>query len=146
MLADVMLREASRPLLPQAVLRPTICGWTCLISQVKPMPRTSPVAVLLVCLLVLLGADAAKDAGVTKIEIKDKKYSPAKLTIKGGQTVIWTNRDDSDHTIVADDGSFGTKDNDLARGESYKFTFTKKGKFKYHCKYHPREKGEITVE
>ena len=110
------------------------------------MPRTSPLALLLVCLLVLLGADAAKDAGVKKIEIKDKKYSPAKITIKVGQTVMWTNRDDSDHTIIADDGSFGTGDNALSRGESYKFTFAKKGKFKFHCKYHPREKGEITVE
>ena len=86
----------------------------------------------------------AKDSGVKKIEIKDKKYSSAKITIKVGQTVVWTNRDDSDHAIVAEDGSFGS--DDLSRGESYKFTFKKKGKFKYHCKYHPREKGEIIVE
>ena len=109
------------------------------------MSRMSAVTVVLICMIALLGAEAAKDGGVKKIEIKDKKYSQAKLTIKVGQTVIWTNRDDSDHTIVADDGSFGS-DGDLARGESYKFTFKKKGKFKYHCKYHPREKGEITVE
>jgi plastocyanin len=125
---------------------PTAAG-TCLISQVNPMPRTSPpppLALLMICLLALtLGAEA-KDAGVKKIEIKDRKYAPAKLTIKAGQTVVWTNRDDSDHTIVADDGSFGS--GDLSNGESYKFTFKKKGKFKYHCKYHPREKGEITVE
>jgi len=110
------------------------------------MLRTSTFIVPMLCLLVLLGADAAKETGVKKIEIKDKKYSPAKLTIKAGDTVVWTNRDDSDHSIVADDGSFGTKDDDLNPGESYKFTFKKKGKYKYHCKYHPREKGEITVE
>jgi plastocyanin len=34
----------------------------------------------------------------------------------------------------------------LSRGESFKHTFKKKGKFKFHCKYHPRERGEITVE
>ena len=114
------------------------------------MLRTSsPAVVLMICLLVLLGADAAatrESGGARKIEIKGKKYSPAKLTIKVGETVTWTNRDDSDHTIVADDGSFGTKENDLSPGESYKFTFKKKGKYKYHCKYHPREKGEIIVE
>jgi plastocyanin len=114
------------------------------------MLRTSPAAILMICLVVLLGADAAatrESGGAKKIEIKAKKYSPAKLTIKVGETVIWTNRDDSDHTIVADDGSFGTRDNDdLSPGESYKFTFKKKGKYKYHCKYHPREKGEIIVE
>jgi plastocyanin len=108
---------------------------------------TSSAAFVMICLVVLLGADAAKDSGVKKIEIKDKKYNPTKLTIKAGETVMWTNRDDSDHTIIADDGSFGTKEgDDLNPGESYKFTFKKKGKFTYHCKYHPREKGVIIVE
>jgi plastocyanin len=108
-------------------------------------PARAVVPVL--CLLaLLLGADAPKDGAVRKIEIKDKKYAPAKLTIKAGQTVLWTNRDDSDHTIIADDGSFGTREDALSPGESYKFTFKKKGKFKFHCKYHPREKGEIIVE
>ena len=109
----------------------------------------APLAVIpILCLLaLLLGADAPKESGdVKKIEIKEKKYAPAKLTIKVGQTVVWTNRDDSDHTIIADDGSFGTGDNALSRGESYKFAFKKRGKFKFHCKYHPREKGEIVVE
>jgi len=115
------------------------------------MLPTSSSAVVLICLLalpLLLGADPAtkESGGAKKIEIKDKKYSPAKLTIKVGETIVWVNRDDSDHTIVADDGSFGTKDDDLNPGESYKFTFKKKGKYKYHCKYHPREKGEIIVE
>jgi len=118
------------------------------MGQVIVMFRSAPAVSIipLLCLLaLLLGADAPKEsAGVKKIEIKDKKYAPAKLTIKAGQTVVWTNRDDSDHTIIADDGSF--KSGDLSPGESFKFTFKKKGKFKFHCKYHPREKGEITVE
>ncbi|MEA2736518.1 MAG: hypothetical protein QOE14_2969 [Humisphaera sp.] len=97
----------------------------------------------MVCLLALMGAKA-EDSNIKKIEIKDRKYAPAKVTIKAGQTIVWTNRDDSDHAIVADDGSFAS--DDLGSGESVKFTFKKKGKFKYHCKYHPREKGEITVE
>ena len=103
---------------------------------------------MMVCLVALLtGASApATQSAVKRIEIKDKKYSVAKLTIKVGETVMWINRDDSDHAIISDDGSFGTKDDDLNPGESYKFTFKKKGKFTYHCKYHPREKGELIVE
>jgi plastocyanin len=103
----------------------------------------------LLCLVaLLLGADAPKESGnVRKIEIKDKKYAPAKLTIKAGQTVAWINRDDSDHqvTITLDGKSVGSS-GDLARGESFKFTFDKPGKYRFGCKYHPREKGEITVE
>jgi len=33
----------------------------------------------------------------------------------------------------------------LGNGESYKFTFSKTGTFKYGCSYHPRMKGTITV-
>ena len=124
--------------------RPTNRFGRCLINQGKLMSHRSPLVVLLVCLLVLLGATADGDDGAKKIEIKDRKYAPAKLTIKVGQTVLWINRDDNDHTIVADDNSF--KSEDLSRGESFKWTFKKVGKSKYHCKYHPREKGEVTVE
>jgi len=102
----------------------------------------------MICLLGLLGADAAKESGnVKKIEIKDKKYSLAKLTIKAGQTVIWTNRDDGDHQVtITLDGKLVKASEDLSHDESFKFTFDKPGKYKYQCKYHPREKGEITVE
>ena len=115
------------------------------------MLRRSPAIAIIpmLCLLaLLLGADAPKDAGgAKKIEIKDKKYAPAKLSIKAGQTVVWTNRDDSDHqvTITLDGKSVGSS-GDLGRGESFKFTFDKPGKYRFSCKYHPREKGEITVE
>src|SRR4051794_36242110 len=112
-------------------------------------PAAAP-AILMICLLVLLvGADAAKesDSSVKKIEIKDKKYSVAKLTIKVGQTVIWTNRDDADHQVtISLDGKLVKSSQDLNHDESFKFTFDKPGKYKYQCKYHPREKGEITVE
>ena len=114
------------------------------MSRNASIVAVSVVATVLMSLLA--GAAEARDDGVRKIDIKGRKYSPAKLTIKTGETVVWTNRDDSDHTIVADDGSFGTRENDLSRGESYKFTFKKKGRYKYHCKYHPREKAEIIVE
>jgi plastocyanin len=110
---------------------------------------SSPAALLMIGLLVLLaGADAPKESsGAKKIEIKDKKYSPAKLTIKAGQTVIWTNRDDNDHQVsITLDGKLVKASEDLSRDESFKFTFDKPGKYKYQCKYHPREKGEITVE
>jgi plastocyanin len=85
-----------------------------------------------------------KSQGTThKIDIKDLKFSPANLDIKVGDTVEWTNSDDRDHTVVADDESF--KSDNLSNGQTFKFTFKSKGKFKYSCSYHPRMKGTITV-
>src|SRR5687768_1685689 len=78
------------------------------------------------------------------VSMKNVKYAPATLDIKVGDTVIWTNDDDHDHTVISADGSF--KSEKIGRGETFKHTFDKKGKFKYSCSYHPRMKGTITVK
>src|SRR4026207_2292318 len=77
-----------------------------------------------------------------KIAIKNLKYDPPKLTVKTGETVLWTNSDDNDHTVISDDeGQF--ESGNLGRGDTFKHTFEKAGKFAYHCKYHPRMKGVV---
>ena len=40
------------------------------------------------------------------VTIKAMQFTPASMTVKVGDTVVWTNADDRDHTIVASDGSF----------------------------------------
>jgi plastocyanin len=87
-------------------------------------------------------APASKPAPV-RVSIKSMQYQPATIGIKAGQTVLWTNNDDRDHTVVASDGAF--KSANIPAGASYSFTFAKKGKFIYGCKYHPRMKGVIVV-
>ena len=42
------------------------------------------------------------------------QFTPASINVKVGDTVVWTNNDDRDHTVVADDGSF--KSGNLGRG------------------------------
>jgi plastocyanin len=77
------------------------------------------------------------------VSIKDMQFTPADIAIKVGETVTWTNKDDRDHTVVADDGSF-TSDN-LKPGANYTHEFKIVGKFTYSCSYHPRMKGVVTV-
>ena len=92
----------------------------------------------------ILGAKAKKDDDSDHaVSIKDMKFSPASITIKPGQTVTWTNNDDHDHTVTADDGSF--KSDKLGHGDTFQHKFEKKGKYKYACSYHPREKGTVVV-
>jgi len=86
-----------------------------------------------------------KDAGTENaVSMKGMKFSPASITIKPGEKVVWTNKDDYDHTVVADDGSF--KSGNLSRGDSFEHKFEKKGKYKYACSIHPRMKGTVIVE
>ena len=78
-----------------------------------------------------------------KVSIKNSAFDPKTLTIKKGQTVQWTNSDNLDHSIKADDGSF--KSGTLKRKQAFEHTFKKVGKFPYACTLHPREKGTIVV-
>jgi plastocyanin len=77
------------------------------------------------------GAVAGQSAAIKLVNFK---FTPAQLTVKVGTTVVWTSEDNVPHTVTADDGSFDS--GNLKKGDSFKFTFTKAGKFPYYCAYH----------
>jgi plastocyanin len=105
--------------------------------------KHAPTVLLTLCFAVL--TFGAQDKGQKHtVSMKDKKFAPAGLTIKAGDTVVWTNNDEHDHTVVADDGSF--KSGNIGAGDTFRHEFKKKGKHGYSCTYHPRMKGSITVE
>src|SRR6266849_6502991 len=63
-------------------------------------------------------------------------FSPAKLTIKIGTTLIWKDVSSAPHTVTSDDGTTfdsGT----VSVGSSFRFTFKTAGSFSYHCNIHP---------
>lgn len=110
------------------------------------MSPMKPAALLMALSLLLLAAAAPGNGDVKKVTIKDKKFDPAKITLKAGQSVQWTNKDNSDHQVVITlDGKAEKESENLGNGETFKHTFDKPGKYRFVCKYHPREKGEITV-
>ena len=77
------------------------------------------------------------------VSIKSMKFSPDRIEIRAGDSVIWTNADDRDHTVTAKDGSF--KSGNLSKGDTFSHQFTKSGKFNYACSYHPRMKAVVVV-
>lgn len=80
------------------------------------------------------------------VEIKNSLYSPKVLTIKNGDTVIWTNYDKTTtHTITSTSGK-ELSSKFLKYGENYTHTFNKEGKFFYYCIAHTSAHGEIIVE
>ena len=102
-------------------------------------------SVLIVTITVVLAVpSAAQAAGRHTITITEMRYSPASLEIKAGDTVVWQNRDDRDHTVIADDKSFNS--GNIRSGASFSHTFAKPGTFAYGCQYHPRERGVVIVK
>ena len=87
---------------------------------------------------------AASVAAGTAVTIQGFAFSPATLTVAVGTTVTWTNQDSAEHTVTADDGSWGS--GNIALGETFSQTFSKAGTYAYHCAIHPNMKGTIVVQ
>lgn len=80
-----------------------------------------------------------------KVTISNYMYTPADIKVKVGTTVTWTNQDAVRHNIVSDDGKF-PEGKLFGKDETFTYTFSKAGTFKYHCSPHPYMHGSVTVE
>ena len=106
------------------------------------MIRTVLRSLILAAALVLpLGVRA--HAEEIKVTIDNFTFSPAELKVKVGDTVTWTNHDDIPHTVVSA-GKFRSKTMDT--DNTFAFTFTTAGDYKYFCSLHPHMTGMIKVE
>lgn len=70
-------------------------------------------------------------------------YSPESLSVRAGDTVVWTNAGSIDHTATATDGSFDS--GMLATGATFSKTFDSVGTFSYSCTPHPWMLGSVVV-
>ena len=102
------------------------------------------VLALAVTIVVAAPAVARAAAEERAVDIEDLKYKPAEIKIKVGETVAWTNNDDREHTITADDNSF--KSGPLRTGKTFRHKFTSAGRYPYHDDHFGRMKGVVIVE
>ena len=96
-------------------------------------------AASLVLMLSAIGAHAQE----VQVTIDNFTFAPPELTVKAGDTVTWTNHDDIPHVVVSA-GKFRSKA--LDTDNSFSFTFTQAGDYKYFCGLHPHMTGMIKVE
>jgi len=80
----------------------------------------------------------------SEVAIKNFNFGPPAITVAVGTTVNWHNNDGEPHTVVSADGLFRSAA--LDTGESFSYTFTKAGTFKYVCTIHPRMVATVTVK
>jgi plastocyanin len=111
------------------------------------MKRIFPITAVAVAAILLTSMGMMRDdpkENKIEITIEDTQFKPDEVTIKKGQTVRWTNKDNRDHIIMAKDQSF--KSENLRNGEKFEFKFTEVGTFDYICVYRPRMLGQVKVE
>lgn len=89
-----------------------------------------------------VAAPMAQGAGKS-VTVKNFKFTPAKVTIKKGQTVTWKfQKDPAPHNVK---GSGGIKSKSKISTGTYRKKFTRAGTFKYKCTIHPNMKGTVVV-
>jgi plastocyanin len=86
----------------------------------------------------------AMKAGLYDVNIANFVFGPGTIKVPVGQTITWTNADDSPHQVtVVDKG--GQRTPVLLKGQSTTLVFNEPGTFGYICGLHPAMKGTIEV-
>jgi plastocyanin len=75
-----------------------------------------------------------------EVSIQDFQFSPGRLTVRAGTTVVWTNNGRARHTATADDGLFDS--GSLSGGGVFEFTFDTPGTYAYFCRLHGGHGGQ----
>jgi plastocyanin len=89
------------------------------------------------------GAAPAAPVATDHVAIQTFAFGPGTVTVRPGTTVTWTQQDEDQHTVTADDASFASSP--LITGQTYTHTFTAPGTYHYHCAIHPFMHGTVTV-
>jgi plastocyanin len=71
-------------------------------------------------------------------------YEPARIEVKAGTVVVFTNNAPLQHTVTADDNSFDSGLIDA--GKRWSRRFDSAGSYPFHCTPHPFMKGVIVVK
>jgi plastocyanin len=85
----------------------------------------------------------AAPVATNQVNIANFGFAPGTVMVKPGTTVTWTQQDEDQHTVTADDGSFGSSP--LTTGQTFTHTFTTPGTYHYHCAIHQFMHGTVVV-
>ena len=77
------------------------------------------------------------------VEIRNFAFSPARLEVAVGDTVLWVNRDAAPHTATHSAGRWDS--GALENGARWSRVVAEPGTVPYVCAYHPSMRGELIV-
>jgi plastocyanin len=79
-----------------------------------------------------------------QVIIEQMQFTPAHLTVRPGDRIVWINHDLFPHTVTAEGKAFDS--GSIAASASWALRAAKRGQYAYGCTFHPSMKGAITVE
>lgn len=126
---------------PTAVPSPTL-GATATSVPVQPTATATRPAPASPVATRAQAAPATPTATAVEVRIVNFAFEPATVTVPVGTTVVWRNTDGF-HTVLS--GDFMLDSPALDVGETYAFTFTQAGEFRYICGIHPEMLGVVKV-
>jgi plastocyanin len=88
-------------------------------------------------------AAAPTPAAVVPVAMRNIKFVPARITVKVGQTVRWTNHDKVAHTVAS--AKLKLASEGIEDGQSYEYRATRPGTFPYYCTIHAGQTGVLVV-
>ena len=101
-------------------------------------------AILASATLVLAAVSFAGTTPATlPIDISKFAFEPMEVTVAPGTKIIWTNKDETPHTVTSQDRTFTSKAMDT--DDTYEYTFNREGNFDYYCTVHPFMSGIVHV-
>ncbi len=124
----------------------TACSGSSTSSSGAPAPTTAPSAATSVA-APAAAPSAAPAAQTVAVAMTDaERFVPATLTVPSGATVTWNNTGSMTHTVTFDASKASNQANasvpegvqpfdsgDVPGGQSYSYTFTTPGTYKYFC-------------
>jgi plastocyanin len=112
------------------------------------LPRSVAVKAALIGLIAFpvgVLAQSASDDIIT-ISQKRRKYAPAAVTIKAGDSLRFVNDDIFLHHAFVDDEKLQFDSGSMEEGEVIDVKFSDAGTYQLKCAIHPRMKLDVTVE
>lgn len=86
---------------------------------------------------------ATIDPNSKVIDQVNMAFTPGRLTVKAGETVVFKNSDAVIHSVTINGKSLADS---MKKGDSVSNQFDKPGEYKIACVYHPAMKATVVVE
>jgi plastocyanin len=86
---------------------------------------------------------AETSGAAAAVRIANRSFGPRDIRVRAGTRVQWTNGDQLQHTVTANDASFDS--GLIDPGHTFEHVFDRPGTYAYHCTPHPFMTGRIVV-